>query len=121
MVDIMEEVNFVGKKNVGNGIFAVLYCAIFRMPSFLGLPSPLWVQKQSTYRHSPYYLPRLLERVSPFYSFNLLTRIHDSCCFNSLLLLLLFCFKLNWQLECIIMTVCFSELYTIMTYLRTYC
>ena len=33
MAGIMEDVNVSGK-NAGNGKFAVLYCAIFRTPSF---------------------------------------------------------------------------------------
>ena len=42
MADSMEEVNVGVKKR---STFAVLYCAIFRTPSSLGLPSPLWIWK----------------------------------------------------------------------------
>ena len=34
MADCMEEVNVDGEKNAGNGVFAALYCARFRTPSF---------------------------------------------------------------------------------------
>ena len=57
-------------KNTGNGTFAALYCDIFRKQSFAnllgssGLPSPLWIQKQSNYRHSP-YCPLCLQSVRP--------------------------------------------------------
>ena len=56
------------KKQVGNGMFAELYCAIVRQ--VLQILEVLWdshrlrIQEQSNYRHSPYYPPCLQERVA---------------------------------------------------------
>ena len=66
----MEQENVGGEKNVGNGMSSVLYCAIFSSPSFINLEVLqdfhallLWIQKQSNYWHSTYFLPCLQECV----------------------------------------------------------
>ena len=60
------EVNVGGKKMQE---MACLLCCIalyfvHRVFKTLGLPSPLWIQKQSNYWHCPHYLPCLQEHVA---------------------------------------------------------
>ena len=62
----MEEVNVAGGKKPRRKwhfYCALSYAKFFANPwSSSGLPSALWTQKQSNYRHSPYYPPCLQER-----------------------------------------------------------
>ena len=66
----MEEVNMGGKRT--QDMVHLLRCTTLyfvyrvfkKLFSSLALASPPWIQKQSTYRHSPYYPPCLQERVA---------------------------------------------------------
>ena len=68
MADSMEEVNMGGKRT--QDMVHLLRCTTLyfvyrvfkKLFSSLALASPPWIQKQSTYRHSPYYPPCLQAR-----------------------------------------------------------